>query len=128
MSEHTPGPWKWEAQDASMTILGTAENVDEGCVLWCIRCKACQSRPDALRCGMPSEADARLIAAAPDLLEACKELRTSLMLTRDNIIRESKLDAKAASRWEGVPELLLERMKKADAVIDLAEGTPDDEV
>ncbi len=58
--EHTPGPWKWFND-------GDLANSDGKMVL----------RPDANR-GIPTDADAALIAAAPDLLKACDELCADL--------------------------------------------------
>lgn len=56
MSKHTPGPWKWERV------------ADDGCVV-----EFTLRGPDAL-CRYwydnPPSADARLIAAAPEMLEA----------------------------------------------------------
>ena len=71
---HTPGPWAWEAHDASMATLGTSDGnggvdlVNE--VLSVSRCKSCQKDPGRLLCHMPNMANARLIAAAPEMLAA----------------------------------------------------------
>ena len=62
MSKHTPGPWKWDGHIEQAII--TADSGEE--VLW--GCGCCDS-PRLL-----SEADAHLIAAAPELLEALKEI------------------------------------------------------
>jgi len=75
--KYTPGPWVWELQDKSETILGKQSSVGvdlENIVLSCVRCEACQKQNnlDGFRCGMPEPADAKLIAAAPDLLAACE--------------------------------------------------------
>jgi hypothetical protein len=56
MSKHTPGPWIWcsgEANEHDCYVIAEDEN-------------------DVLATGL-SEPDARLIAAAPDLLAALKE-------------------------------------------------------
>lgn len=69
-----------------------------------------------------TESEARLIAAAPDLLEALTEARLTLSLTRTNIMVEVKKSEGAAYRWEGVPELLANRIAHIDAAITRATG------
>ena len=60
---HTPGPWRWERSGL------LAEEHDGlsyyGAILRCLGNVT------------PTEADARLIAAAPDLLAACKDISDS---------------------------------------------------
>lgn len=73
--------------------------------------------------GGRGEADARLIAAAPALLEALEDARTSLSITRTNIMCEiGRCADPSESRWEGVPEQLAKRIAKIDAAISLARG------
>jgi len=62
MSKHTPGPWKWDGHIEQAII--TADSGEE--VLW--GCGCCDS--PRLLC----TADGHLIAAAPELLEALKEI------------------------------------------------------
>jgi hypothetical protein len=57
MSKHTPGPWRYKADGGNYMLIFCSN--DEG---W----------GDNLR-GYCGEANARLIAAAPDLLEALRE-------------------------------------------------------
>jgi hypothetical protein len=71
---HTPGPWKWEVIDEKELALysesdpyGVANSI-----LTVDRCDAC-IKNDRL-CMWPSKENEALIAAAPDLLAACKEL------------------------------------------------------
>jgi hypothetical protein len=62
--------------------------------------------------------NARLIAAAPELLEALKECRTDLMIAAGNADYAAKTDTK----WEGVGDKLRDRASKADAAIANVEG------
>lgn len=63
MSKHTPGPWvadtenAWPVQTGCCPLVGRPYSIAHG-----TRNVAAASKPE----------DARLIAAAPDLLEACK--------------------------------------------------------
>ena len=64
MIEHTPGPWK-PYEDGPLTIVtaegDTIAGVYDGTLPW-----------NKTNVSLPGEANARLIAAAPDLLEACE--------------------------------------------------------
>ncbi len=79
---HTPEPWAWEAQDASMMSLGTSDGrggVDLAReVLTVIRCKSCQKDPRNRRCMMPTDADAHLIRSAPTMLAALLKVREAM--------------------------------------------------
>lgn len=77
---HTPKPWRWTKVDY-LTITTWKENKDGGDfdALWSDAAgKAVMVAQDAssyaATCDFANEADAPLIAAAPDLLEALKEL------------------------------------------------------
>ena len=67
MSKHTPGPWRSEpCYRSGYTVWGGTDAVPV-CVV--------DTQDDEGRFGtIKNEADARLIAAAPELLEALKEL------------------------------------------------------
>jgi hypothetical protein len=65
-----------------------------------------------------AEANARLIAAAPDLLDALRECRTDLIIGANNADHAAKTDP----RWEGVGDRLRYRASKADAAIAKATG------
>lgn len=62
MSKHTPGPWKWAIGTG---ICATMVTCEQGLI--------CE-----LGGGDCAEANARLIAAAPDLLTACRRLRAKV--------------------------------------------------
>lgn len=66
MSKHTPGPWRYKRH-----------SVDSNYML--IYCSSDNSDGDNIR-GYCGEANARLIAAAPELLEACKMLLVNMNL------------------------------------------------
>jgi hypothetical protein len=55
MAKHTEGPWEWHTDD---TLVGADAVVIDGIPF------------------IDNEADFRLIAAAPDLLEACRGIET----------------------------------------------------
>jgi hypothetical protein len=81
-SKHTPGPWHWLIHDHSCASLGVGDDPGMGTplVMSVSPCRSCADRArDGEwkwgRCTTPSEADARLIAAAPDLLDALIELK-----------------------------------------------------
>ena len=66
-AKHTPGPW---------TARHTPSRVPSVPDLWCIDWSKDQEEVAEIVHG---EADARLIAAAPDLLEALEELRSAII-------------------------------------------------
>lgn len=93
---HTPGPW-------AVGFEGL-----RGGTYWCV------SRSDAaeeidIHEDDNGEADARLIAAAPDLLAAAKELRATI----------SKNEPMPFEAWNALCDEVIER---ADAAIAKAEG------
>ena len=66
-------------------------------------------------------ANARLIAAAPDLLEALTEARTTLAMLKRSVVTEiARHDG--LLRWEGVPEAIQARIDECDAAITRADG------
>ena len=67
MSKHTPGPWVWDDDGATLRGPRNMKVLQDGEGLWNLWNSA------TLKDGM-GEANARLIAVAPELLEALKEL------------------------------------------------------
>jgi len=72
-TKHTPGPWTFDHDGEAMFVYRDAVS-DDDCESICDLCK---HQPDDLQL-----ANARLIAAAPDLLEALAQLRLKLRLSR----------------------------------------------
>lgn len=73
--EHTKGPWRVEEEPGCYEILGNTidievpkefQGISEGATRSTMVCKVYEQQE--------GEANARLIAAAPELLEACKSL------------------------------------------------------
>ena len=76
--EHTPGPWHWEIEDKSMATLSGKDFLKQH-VMSVSPCGSCIDKlaDDASPfgvCTMPTDANARLIAAAPELLAALEEI------------------------------------------------------
>ena len=67
-STHTPGPWKWDESFGAIVSTGHTKRLV--CPMWtgCNKSTMDQYELDT------DEANARLIAAAPELLAACEEL------------------------------------------------------
>ncbi len=97
---HTPGPWAWRYEDESMQWLhGPGEAADH--VLSVTPCKSCRKTTlttgKFARCLGPTDADARLIAAAPELLAALQRLLSpDCPCVRCDIIRAAIAKATAA--------------------------------
>jgi len=104
--KHTPGPWEVRFTDE---IYAGGMNIADA---WCYDI------------GSPEQAvaNAHLIAAAPEMKEALEEARTTLSVTRTNIMVEMKRSEGAAYRFEGVPEILKARIDAIDAAIAKANG------
>lgn len=66
-----------------------------------------------------AEANADLIAAAPEILDELAEARTTISILRTQIMVEI---GRGADRWEGVPEKLKERLDAIDAICARATG------
>lgn len=66
-----------------------------------------------------ARANARLIAAAPDLAAELREARTTIAITRTQIMVELN---RGVERWDGVPEALKLRLDAIDGVLAKALG------
>ena len=79
MKTHTPGPWEYRPSKTGH------------CAVWPCGCServADVYAPLDDRFAAPAQCNARLIAAAPDLLEACKAARDTL----DRLMGDTDLD------------------------------------
>lgn len=136
MSKHTPGPWHVRYCDDDRHMCMTAisavpvpdANVDqydareEHMVAIVYHQTYPYVRPEDTD---GAEANARLIAAAPDLLEALKEARTSVLWERDffqgSCTPGFSPDVDTAGERAYV-DRLIERIARIDAAIAKAEG------
>lgn len=67
MDKHTPGPWKWDYSNSE--VEGDCGHV----IPWSLDSDDCHVLVPQQTCWIDvNPADARLIAAAPELLAACK--------------------------------------------------------
>jgi hypothetical protein len=65
-----------------------------------------------------AEANASLIAAAPELYAELTEARTTLSILRTQVMVEiGRCPDPSESRWEGVPEKLKDRLDAIDAAL-----------
>jgi hypothetical protein len=80
-AKHTPGPWELDGPSAAHVTDEDYHNIRAGCGFWA-EAKD-QREPGFSLSGHMSTADARLIAAAPDLLEALIELEDQADLSLD---------------------------------------------
>lgn len=85
MSKHTPGPWAYSADFSDYDSIHTDFRLDAGDMEIIGGCGCCGSPT------ISSEADARLIAAAPELLEALEAFIS---------IDYRSWDANAQTKWE----------------------------
>ena len=121
IDKHTPGPWHWVRDDNDEPVdIGDDMSYPSS---YSLRTVAKRKRrtgyilPDfvlteAVLDGVSIGADARLIAAAPDLLEACKRTRQGYM----NLIEVGALPHKG---WD---EQTREYIAELDELIAKAEG------
>lgn len=69
MAEHTPGPWSWDGPPDNIIVWSSPEN-----------------RVCFLTSNGPTEANAALIAAAPDMLHALRRVLEQFGLTHKHLL------------------------------------------
>ena len=116
MSKHTPGPW-----------IGAGPSYVDPLPKYINEIVADREDDDECKtiCYMPvideddeTEANARLIAAAPELYDALRELLTDMVIAQGNMRKAAKRDP----AWEGCVEIIQPRIDAARAAIAKAEG------
>jgi len=125
---HTPGPWEVDMPssdqyDAAWTACNEREELpfDASCAKisgkkwagFANVCVICQGTPDA-----EGEANARLIAASPDLLAACKAYLASLSIGVTDIAEHGVRSPRFASRADDMTAAL----RDMKAAVAKAEG------
>lgn len=99
-----PPPWNWEVHDHSMaTLCGGGEDAIIGQIMCVGPCPACSERnKDAGwrwgSCTTPSWAEARLIAAAPELLATCDNAEAVMSIVEPRSDKAEYLKALAQLR------------------------------
>lgn len=107
MSKHTPGPWELRNEYGMQGLIYPVG------LEYPVASTTGYYLADGQR--LPN---ARLIAAAPELLEALEETRNDLAVLRGDITDA----AKECSRWDGVPEIIDAWIRRNDAAIAKARG------
>ncbi|MFA6043586.1 MAG: hypothetical protein WC718_01260 [Phycisphaerales bacterium] len=106
MAGHTKGPWK--ALRSCYIRVG-----EVGDHRWVANADSPYVSYDT------AKANARLISAAPDMLEALAEARITLSMLRTQVSIEI---GSGVDRWEGVPPKIAEQLATIDVAIAKARG------
>ena len=97
--KHTPGPWLLATSNSWRRFVSNSP--EHGNASVCEPIKQSDGHPDLFfKNGGEDGPDARLIAAAPDLLEALKDLEAhirGLRMVQDGFIPKKKVDAARAA-------------------------------
>lgn len=91
MPQWTPGPWEIKREHCDTSFAGSEQIVSIGPLCGALAYYSCSAH-DGDRYLCVSEADARLIATAPKLLEACQALAHPDGIIRDLILGGPELD------------------------------------
>jgi hypothetical protein len=74
-AQHTPGPWRVEVRPTNVKVLHEARGKGDGYNNRVAECHHWSPATGPQTSPMEAEANARLIASAPDLLEALEDLK-----------------------------------------------------
>lgn len=104
-AQHTPGPWSLNTQYADIEVRGPAESGVLVTVMapWGIAADGPNPQP----------ANARLIAAAPELLEALKELSAMYASTWDRVGGDLVMMGGGIERFEAAHQVARDAIAKA---------------
>ena len=88
--EHTKGPWRYDDSTYIFAVINGSEQM--------------VGETRGTGAGLPQGANGRLMAAAPELLEACRATVASLTATWPNISEDMLLDVvqEAIKKAEGI--------------------------
>lgn len=113
-TNHTPGPWEFEIPNTSYdAVVSNNANWSIATVHGSGKKTALRKTADSLKLHSEGVANARLIAAAPDLLEACK-LADELAANLDCIAGVSAEGRKAKGFGIKLHRLLTAAIAKAE--------------
>ena len=113
MSKHAEGPWYYNNDTELIQTQSVDQDLGRQAVI-------AELFPDPLTTQTQQEANARLIAAAPDLLDACKtaiQQCTTLLVSQG---WNERWDSITGGEWAG--PVITNIMQSADAAIAEAEG------
>lgn len=109
----TPGPWILEMNSVHTGSIATVHHCTDGWAeIWSENWIESGLGPEVM------DANARLIAAAPELYAALLELRADMCIAQDNMRDAAKHDP----RWCGCAEAIQPRVDAADAALAKARG------
>jgi hypothetical protein len=121
--KHTPGPWTYRPH--KFDDWGLVRGYDDYPVAQASTCRADDAQKDMHRKYNtdPAEANARLIAAAPELLAALKVAIWSQRDQREDVLRDEGRDkALRPNRYNGNLQEIRNAIKASQRAIDKAEG------
>lgn len=112
---HTPGPWEWsesyKTEDGRETFTLVCENYEYGI----LSCDGLGNSPQSL--GPQGMADAKLIVAAPELLEACQAFKRLYGRLWDVVEPSGSgfLSPESVKEYDAIHELMTAAIAKATA-------------
>jgi hypothetical protein len=101
--EHTPGPWFAINRGTGWEIHHFSDATRPGC--WCGTADCHGKLPEGMRTDFDREADARLAAAAPDLLDACIVAHAAIMYMDPELLTQAQAPLLAAIEKATTPAL-----------------------